>query len=76
MAEIVKSYFNCGDCIHRMVCSNKEEYAMFLDETMRPFLDETTRPDFLDMHVSCKYFREDYPTPRITTSYIPKRCFR
>ena len=43
MAEIAKSYFNCGDCIHRMVCSNKEEYAMFLDETMRP--------DFLDIRI-------------------------
>ena len=64
------SKLSCGDCIHRMVCSNKEEYAIFLDETMRGPFD--LMPDFLDMHVSCKYFREDYPTPRITTSYIPK----
>lgn len=61
---------NCGDCIHRMVCSNKEEYAIFLDETMREPFD--LMPDFLDMHVSCKYFLKDYPTPRSTTSYIPK----
>ena len=61
---------SCGDCIHRMVCSNKEEYAIFLDETMREPFD--LMPDFLDMHVSCMYFLKDYPTPKSTTSYIPK----
>ena len=61
---------SCGDCIHRMVCTNKEEYAIFLDETMREPFD--LMPDFLDMHVSCKYFREDYPIPRIGSNYILK----
>lgn len=61
---------NCGDCIHRMVCNIKEEYAIFLGETMREPFD--LMPDFLDMHVSCKYFHKDYPTPSITASYIPK----
>lgn len=61
---------SCENCIHRMVCNNKEEYAIFLDETMREPFD--LMPDFLDMHISCKYFRKDYPTPRNTSSYIQK----
>ena len=58
---------SCKHCMHRMVCSNKEKYAIFLDETMRKPFD--LMPDFLDMYVSCKYFREDYLTPRSTSSY-------
>ena len=61
---------SCENCIHRMVCNNKEEYAIFLDETMNEPFD--LMPDFLNMHISCKYFREDYPAPRNTSSYILK----
>ena len=61
---------SCGDCIHWMVCNNKEEYAIFLDETMKEVFD--LMPDFLDMHVSCKYFRKDFPSLRGTASYRPK----
>ena len=62
---------SCKDCIHRMVCNNKEKYAIFLDEMMKEPFD--LMPDFLDMRISCKYFRKDYPTTRNTSSYIQKR---
>lgn len=68
------SKLSCGDCIHRMVCNNKEEYAMFLDETMKEPFD--LMPDFLDMHVSCKYFHKDYPTPRNPSYYISKELVK
>ena len=53
-----------------MVCNIKEEYAIFLDETMKEVFD--LMPDFLDMHISCQYFHKNFPTLRDTTSYIPK----
>lgn len=65
------SKLSCENCIHRLVCNNKEEYAIFLDETMKEPFD--LMPDFLDMRISCKYFRENYPTPRNTSSYILKK---
>ena len=66
MAEL-----SCENCIHRMVCNNKEEYAIFLDETMNEPFD--LMPNFLDMHISCKYFCENYTTLRNTSSYILKK---
>lgn len=58
---------DCGDCVHRLMCKYKEEYAIFLEETMNESFDLT--PEFLDIHIHCKYFHANLPTPR---NYLKK----
>ena len=44
----------CKDCIHKGVCRYKEEYEIFLNETLKDAFD--MMPKFCDMHVDCKLF--------------------
>lgn len=53
---------DCGDCVHRLMCKYKEEYAIFLEETMNEPFDLS--PEFLEIYIRCKYFHADLPTPR------------
>lgn len=48
----------CKDCIHKEVCRYKEEYEIFLNETLRDAFD--MMPKICDMHVDCKAY---IPTP-------------
>lgn len=44
----------CKDCIHKEVCRYKEEYEIFLNETLRDAFD--MMPTICDMHVDCKAY--------------------
>ena len=52
----------CENCIHKNVCAYKEDYREFLDGTMKTVVENM--PDFTDITVSCKYFRENRRTER------------
>lgn len=59
---------NCGDCVHRLMCKHKEEYAIFLEETMNEPFD--LAPEFLDIYIHCKYFHADLPTPKTLRRFV------
>lgn len=44
----------CKDCIHKGVCTYKEDYEIFLKETLRAAFD--MMPQNCDMHVDCKAY--------------------
>lgn len=44
----------CKDCIHKGVCTYKEDYEIFLKETLRDAFD--MMPQNCDMHVDCKAY--------------------
>ena len=44
----------CKDCVHKGVCTYKEDYEIFLKETLRAAFD--MMPEICDMHVDCKAY--------------------
>ena len=44
----------CKDCIHKGVCRYKEEYEIFLKETLKDAFD--MMPKICDMRVDCKAY--------------------
>lgn len=44
----------CKDCVHKGVCTYKEDYEIFLKETLRDAFD--MMPQNCDMHVDCKAY--------------------
>ena len=53
---------SCVSCVYNAVCKYMEEYVIFFDETMKEPFD--LMPDFLDIYVCCKYYKETGLTPR------------
>lgn len=51
-------FLPCERCDHYRTCRYKEDYEIFLDETLKEPFD--LMPDFLDMYVRCKFFSEDW----------------
>ena len=45
---------SCKDCFHKEVCRYKEEYEIFLNETLNEAFD--LMPKFCNMHVDCKAY--------------------
>ena len=61
----------CDKCIHKEVCARKEVYEKFLREGVQSVLEMIWTggklnhlPDFIDIIVHCKCFREDKETER------------
>lgn len=58
--------YMCERCIHEEVCTHKEVYKKVLREGVQSVVEIIWTggkfdliPDFIDIIVSCKYFRED-----------------
>lgn len=51
-------FLPCERCDHSRTCRYKEEYEIFLDETLKELFD--LMPDFLDVYIRCKFFSEDW----------------
>lgn len=58
----------CKDCVHKEVCTYKEEYETFLNETLRDAFD--MMPQNCDMYVDCKAYMPTEGIAHIRTTSL------
>lgn len=50
----------CSRCIHKDVCSFKQEYLSILREA-----NDIRREDYITIEVDCRFYKENVPIPRL-----------